>query len=85
MTNLEMRRLAGSLDLQGIRESCRFTLDDVSAGLRIHRQRIHDWECRRYCPSGEAGGRYLRVILAMRNHLEVAGGDAARPGWGRAA
>lgn len=88
MTNLEMRQLAGRLDLRGIRESCGFSMSRIARALGVHPRVVHRYETGLHIPQGQLGGRYMRIMLGLRNHLGVALGDVYRPVWaesGRAA
>jgi hypothetical protein len=71
MTNLEMRRLAASLDLAGIRRACGFSCRQVALALGAPTCVVWRYEQRLTVPSGHLGIRYLRIIRGMRNHLEV--------------
>jgi hypothetical protein len=70
VTNLEMRRLARSMDLAGIRYACGFSCRQVARALGTHRCVVWRYEQGLTVPGGELGNRYMRIVLAMRNHLE---------------
>lgn len=71
MTNLEMRDLAGTLDLAAIRRACGISCRRIAVALGVRTCVIWRYERGVTVPSGALGIRYLRIVAAMRNHAEI--------------
>lgn len=74
MTNREMRLLAASMDLRGIREACGFSQRRIGRALNASQWLVRGYENGKRTPNGELGARYLRIMTGLRNHLEADGG-----------
>lgn len=85
MTNLQIRQLAASLDLEAIRYACGISCRRIALALGVPTSVVWRYEHGVTVPSGLLGIRYMRIMLALRNHLEVPEGDAADAGQEHAA
>jgi len=76
MTNLEMRQFAASEDLAAIRRACGIVGARIARAIGVPPCVIYQYEAGTKRPVGQQGARYLRIMLALRNHLEAEADDA---------
>jgi transcriptional regulator with XRE-family HTH domain len=80
VTNQEMRRLAHSEDLAAIRQECGITAARIAEALGVLPGVVYQYERGTRKPNGQLGARYMRIMVALRNHLEVPADDELAEG-----
>lgn len=71
VTNLEMRRIAVSEDLAAIRRECGISARRIARAMGAAPPVVRQYERGLRTPNGQLGARYMRIMLALRNHLEI--------------